>query len=85
VPESPPTNLDRLALAIGLGGVLVAVVIAMIGQLLGHNFVMPGFGVFAAAQVAAIVLGVITRASLIGRAAAITSGILLVASVLFVA
>lgn len=83
--ESIPKNLDRLALAIGLSGVLVAVLIAAAGKLLGHDFAMPGFGVFAAAQVAAIVLGFITRTSLIGRAAAITSSILLVGGVLFIA
>jgi len=79
------TNLDRIALAIGLGGVLVAALIAIVGKLLGHDFAMIAFGVFAAAQIAAIVLGIITRTSLIGRSAAITSSILLVGSVLFVA
>lgn len=80
-----PKNLDRLALAIGLGGVLAAALFAIIGSLLGQDFVMIGFGVFAAAQIAAIILGIITRASVLGRAAAITSSILLVASTLFLA
>lgn len=82
---SNPSHLDRLALAIGLGGLILGVLIAMTGSLLGHNFTMLGFGVFAAAQVAAIVLGLITRASIVGRAAAITSSILLAGSTLLVA
>ena len=83
--DATTTDLDRIALAIGLGGVPVAVLIAISGKLLGHDFAMIAFGVFAAAQVASIVLGVMTRASLIGRCAAITSSILLAGSMLFVA
>ena len=83
--ESTPKHLDRLALAIGLGGVIVAAMIAIIGKLIGYDFAMIALGVFAAAQIAAIVLGIITRASLLGRSAAITSSILLLGSVLFVA
>lgn len=83
MPESTLKHLDRLALTIGLGGVVLAALIAMLGIMLGYEFRMIAFGVFSAAQVGAIVLGIMTRASLIGRAAAITSSILLVCSVLF--
>ena len=75
-------HLDRFALAIGLGGVLLGVLVAICGRLLGHNFVMHGIAVFAAAQVTAIVLGVITRDSPLGRTAMIASSILLIGSFL---
>lgn len=77
-------KLGPLALGISLGGVLLAVVIAMSGRLWGENFYALAHLVFAAAQVAAIVLGVMSRDRM-GRAAAITSGVLLVGSLMFVA
>jgi len=56
------------------------VIIAIVGRLLGENYAMHGYGVFVAFSVAAIVLGILTRASTIGKAAWITSSILLVGS-----
>ena len=72
--------LDRLALALSLGGVVLGVLIAMVGRLIEKDFAMHGYGVFVAFSVAAIVLGIIMRASPVGKAALITSSILLVGS-----
>ncbi len=72
--------LDRLALVLSLAGVVLGVLIAIVGRLNGQDFAMHGYGVFVAFSVAAIVLGIITRASAIGKTALITSSILLVGS-----
>ncbi len=73
--------LDTLALFLSLAGVVLGVSVAMIGRLMEQNFAMHGYGVFVAFSVAAIVLGVITRSSAIGKTALITSSILLVGSI----
>lgn len=72
--------LDRLALLLTLSGVVLGVLIAMVGRMIEENFAMHGYGVFVACSIAAIVLGIITRTSPIGKAALITSSILLVGS-----
>ena len=72
--------LDRLALGLSLAGVVLGVLIAIVGRLNAQDVAMQGYGVFVAFSVAAIVLGIITRASAIGRTALITSSILLVGS-----
>lgn len=79
------TALDKLALALCLGGVVLGVLIALIGRMVGQEFVMAGYGVFVAFEVAAIILGGITRATTIGKTAMITSCVLLGGSVLFMA
>ncbi len=63
-----------------LASVVLGVLIAIVGRLNAQDFAMHGYGVFVAFSVAAIVLGIITRASAIGRTALITSSILLVGS-----
>ena len=73
--------LDRLALALTLSGVILGVLVAMAGRIYEHNFTMHGYGVFVAFSVAAIVLGIVTRSSAVGKTAAITSAILLIGSV----
>ena len=78
--EKKPFPLDRLALGLSLAGVVLGVLIAIVGRLNAQDFAMHGYGVFVAFSVAAIVLGIITRASAIGRTALITSSILLVGS-----
>ena len=72
--------LDRVALALSLTGVVLGVIIAIVGRLFEQDFVMHGYGVFVAFSVAAIVLGFLTRASMAGRTALISSSILLVGS-----
>ncbi len=72
--------LDRLALTLSLGGVLLGIAVAMVGRVYEQNFTMHGYGVFVAFSIAAIVLGTITRSSAIGKTALITSSILLVGS-----
>ena len=84
-PTSSQRSLDKLALALGLGGVVLAILVAMIGRMLGHDFSMMAYGIFIAFQIAAIVLGIITRGTPIGKTAAITSSVLLVGSVMFLA
>lgn len=81
--ETTPKSMDKIALGLCLGGVVLAIVAAMVGRLLDHNFTMMAYGVFVAFQIAALVLGIVTRTSPLGKAAAITSGILLVGSFLF--
>ena len=73
--------LDRLALTLSLGGVLLGIAVAMVGRVYEQNFTMHGYGVFVAFSIAAIVLGAITRSSVIGKTALITSSILLVGSI----
>ena len=76
--------MDKLALAVCLGGVLLALAVAMVGKILDHNFTMIAYGIFVAFQVAALVLGILTRARPMGKTAAFTSGVLLVGSLLFI-
>ena len=78
--EKQSFRLDRLALILSLGGVLLGIAVAMIGSMFNHNFTMHGYGVFSAFSVAAIVLGAITRTSAFGKTAMITYSILLVGS-----
>ena len=77
--------LDRLALTLSLSGVVLGILIAMVGRIVDQNFVMHGYGTFVGFSVAAIVLGIITRSSAIGKTAAITSSVLLIGSLGFVA
>ena len=78
-------SLDKLALALCLGGVVLAILVAMTGRIFGQNTSMMGYGIFVAFQILAVVLGIITRGTAIGKTAAITSSVLLVGSLLFVA
>lgn len=78
--EKNSFSLDRLALTLSLAGVLLGIAVAMVGRGYEQNFTMHGYGVFVAFSIAAIVLGAITRSSVIGKTALITSSILLVGS-----
>jgi hypothetical protein len=68
-------SMDKVALGLCLGGVVLAVFVGMLG---GRG----GYAIFVAFQIAALVLGIVTRASPLGKTAAIASGILLVGSLL---
>jgi len=72
--------LDRLALVLSLAGVVLGVLIAIVGRMIEQDYAMHGYGVFVAFSVAAIVLGIITRGSPLGKTALITSSILLIGS-----
>jgi hypothetical protein len=81
--DAKDKSLDKLALILGLGGVLLAVIIAILGMILDRNLTMTAYGVFVTFQIAAIVLGILTRAKPLGKTAAITSSVLLAGSLLF--
>jgi hypothetical protein len=79
--EKTSLPLDRVALTLSLVGVLLGIAVAMVGRICEHNFTMHGYGVFVAFSITAIVLGAITRTSVIGKTALITSSILLISSI----
>ena len=79
--EKTSLSLDRLALTLSLAGVLLGIAVSMVGRVYEQNFTMHGYGVFVAFSIAAIVLGAITRTSVIGKTALITSSILLIGSI----
>jgi uncharacterized protein YqgC (DUF456 family) len=81
--ETNETWMDKLALGFCLGGVVAAVTVAMLGKILGHNFTMLAYGIFVACQLAALVLGLITRSKPLGKTAAISSSVLLLGSLFF--
>ncbi len=74
---------DRLALTLTFASVILGVLIWMVGNIFDQNFVMHGYVTFVGLSVAAIVLGIVTRSSPLGKTAAITSSVLLVGSVGF--
>lgn len=81
---SDARNLGPLTLGLSLGGVLLAVAVSMMGNYWERDLTMHGFGVFAAAQVAAIGLGIMARDRL-AKTAALIAGVLLVGSLAFLA
>ena len=72
-----------IALALCLGGLLLAVSIGMIARLLEHDARMPAYFVFLGFQIAGFVLGIISRQEILGKTAYITSAVLAVGSILF--
>jgi hypothetical protein len=81
--EELVSNPAKWALTLGLGGVVLAVFTGLLGGLVtGRDFTLPAYGIFIAFQVAAIVLGMMARHSVIGRSAAIILILLLLCSVL---
>ena len=81
---SNESNLGRIALYIGLGGLLLAVLVGVLGRLIERDLRGPAFLLFAGAQVAAIVLGLMSKHTPLGKAAAITSSVLLIGSLTMV-
>jgi hypothetical protein len=67
------TSMDKPALALCLGGSVVATGVAIFGKILSHNFTMMACGIFAAFQFAAFVLGLMARPSPLAKTVAITS------------
>jgi hypothetical protein len=82
--SEPPLRLDVCAISIGLGGVLLAVSAVMLGQWTDKDFRLIGCIIFAASQVAGIVLGIASRKSPLGLAAAILSSVLLMGSLMWI-
>lgn len=80
---TPRISPDRLAIGLSLAGVILGVLTAIIGRIVGRDLSMHGYVIFVACSLAAVVLGILTRASPLGKTAAITSSVLLVGSILF--
>jgi len=78
--EQNESKFGKLALALSLGGVILAVAIGVLARLAGYRADMPAYLVFLAFQVAAMVLGLIAWRTPLGKAAAITSVVLAVSS-----
>lgn len=68
--DEPRKGYGALALGLSLGGLVLAVLIGMVAGLLGHNAdAMPAYLVFLGFQVAAFVLGIVSRQEALGKAA----------------
>ncbi len=80
--EQNESTVGKLALALSLGGVVLALAIGMLARLAGYQANMPAYLLFLAFQVAAFVLGLVGRKTPLGKAAAITAAVLLVSSLL---
>jgi|LakMenEpi03Aug12_release.lakeMendotaPanAssembly.Ray.scaffolds.fasta_scaffold527210_2 hypothetical protein len=74
--EKTSIPLDRVSFTLSLAGVLLGIAVAMVGCIYEQNFTTYGYGVFVAFSIAAIVLGAITRSSVIGKTALVTPSIL---------
>ena len=73
------------AVAIALGGVLLAALIAITGHLLRRDLSAPAAVVFIAAQVFGLCLGLMARQTPLGKIAAVASGVLLLGGLATVA
>jgi len=83
--DEPRKGHGALALGLSLGGLVLAVLIGVVAGLVGRNMdVMPAYLLFLGFQIAAFVLGIISRQEALGKAAYITSAVLAVASLLLV-
>jgi hypothetical protein len=78
MPEQNEEKLGKLALALSLGGVVLAFAIGMLARWVGQQADRPAFLIFTAFQIAAIVLGLVVRRTPLGKAAAITAALLAV-------
>jgi hypothetical protein len=78
--ESEKKRSGAIALALCLGGLLLALSIGMIAKLLGHDARMPAYLVFLSFQIAGFVMGIVSRQEVLGKTAYITSAILAVGS-----
>ena len=74
------SHYGRLALALCLGGTLLAIIIGLVARILGFDARMWAYLLFAAFQIAAIIIGWRFRRQHLGRAGAIIASILLVLS-----
>jgi hypothetical protein len=82
--EQTPNSMAKLAFGLCLGGVILAVAVTIVTKSLGGDGTLMAYCIFAAFQIAALVLGVVTRANPLGKTAAISSAMLLVGSLAFI-
>ena len=78
------SNLGRIALALSLGGVIAGIVVELTVAR-AQPGALAGYGVFAAFQVAAFVLGLFSWRDRLGKSACLTSAILACGSFLLLA
>lgn len=71
-----------IALALCLGGLVLAVLIGMVAKLLEHYDHTPAYVVFLGFQIAGFILGIVSRQDVLGKTACITAVILVVGSIL---
>ena len=81
--ESEKRRSGAVALALSLGGLVLAVSIGMVAKLLGHDASMPAYFVFLGFQVAGFALGIVSRQEILGKTAYVTSAVLAIGSVVF--
>jgi hypothetical protein len=80
IQNTEESNCGKLALTLCLGGTVLAILIGLTARALGYDARIWAYLLFAAFQVAAIVLGWCFRREPLGRASAITAAIILVLS-----
>lgn len=78
-------SLEQMAMVLSLAGVMLGVLTAVLGRMIGEDLSLHGYGIFVGCSIAAVVLGVLTRRSPLGRAAVITSSVLLLGSLTILA
>lgn len=80
IQNTDGSNYGKLALALCLGGTALAALIGLTARALGVDADKAAYALFAALQIAAIVIGWRFRREPLGRASVITASILLVLS-----
>ena len=78
---SEQKRVGVIALFLCLGGLVLAVLIGGLAGAFGYNASMPAYIIFLGFQVAAIVLGIVSRQTVMGKTAYITAAVLSVGSV----
>lgn len=80
IQNNNAANYGKLALALCLGGTVLAILIGLAARALGYDARMWAYLLFAAFQIATIVIGWRFRREHLGLASAITASLLLVLS-----
>ncbi len=81
--KSENKSYGGLALVLCLGGLLLALLIAVIAKLLNYDAIMPAYITFLGFQIAGFTLGLISRQEVLGKTAYVTSAIFAIGSILF--
>ena len=79
------SRYGAVALGLSIGGMVLAILIVMVAKLLGYQASMPAYLVFFGFQIAAFVMGLISRKEPLGKTAYITSAVLAFCSFAFLA
>ena len=82
--EANRSRSGVIALALCLGGLVIASAIGVLASARGYRGHTPAYLVFLGFQVAAFVLGMASKGDRFGKTACITSAVLAVGSILFV-